>query len=55
MSGFVKVPELASRWRVTGPTITAMIQRGDLKAVLVGKKYRIPASELARIENVTGE
>jgi excisionase family DNA binding protein len=46
------VETLAARWGVSGKSIRHMIQRGEISAFrLGGKLLRIPASEVARVEN----
>jgi excisionase family DNA binding protein len=35
--------EVAAMWRVSPPTVTAMIRRGELRAVRWGRQYRIAA------------
>jgi hypothetical protein len=52
---FFKPRTVAKRWSISQQVLNAMIERGQLKAIKLNRSYRIPASELARIENVTGE
>lgn len=44
----LKVDEVAERLRVSPQTIRAMIERGDLHAVRVGRVIRIPVEALER-------
>ena len=41
--------EVAARFRVNVRTVRRMIRAGKLKAVRVGKEYRIEESEIERI------
>ena len=43
---FLTVAEVAARLRVTGSTITKLIQAGNIRAVRVGNLWRIPALAL---------
>ncbi|MDT9598548.1 helix-turn-helix domain-containing protein [Sphingosinicella rhizophila] len=42
---------LAERWQCSSTLVRNMIQRGELKHFRYGKLYRIPADEVARIED----
>lgn len=42
------VPEVAERLRVSEPTIRKLIVDGKLKAIRVGRQFRIPADEVER-------
>ena len=42
---------LAQRWDVSAETVRQMIKRGDINAFMVGKLYRIPATEVERHES----
>lgn len=41
---------LAERWACSSQTVRLMIRRGELAAFRLGKLYRIPASEVERVE-----
>jgi excisionase family DNA binding protein len=43
------VREVASHLNVCRQTVAAMIQRGDLRAIRLGRSVRIPTSELDRL------
>ena len=42
--------DLAERWGCSGELVRAMIRRGEIAHFKLGKLYRIPASEVERIE-----
>lgn len=46
------VSELSERWRVSDQAIRDLIADGQLRAFKVGLQWRIPASEVRRIENI---
>ena len=46
---------LAERWRCSGEHVRKMIREGELAAFQIGKLYRIPAQEVARVECQTIE
>lgn len=46
---FYTVKELAAHLRLSKMTISRLIDTGDLFAVRVGRSFRIPRSEVARV------
>lgn len=47
-TAMITVPELAKRLRVSGPTVRKLITDGKLRALRVGRQWRIPATEVER-------
>lgn len=45
----ITADELARALRVSGATVRGMAARGDVVASKVGRQWRIPRSELARL------
>jgi excisionase family DNA binding protein len=45
-SPLLKIPEAASRLRVSEVTVRRLIGRGEIKTVRVGSQLRIPADDL---------
>jgi excisionase family DNA binding protein len=41
---------LGERWACSAQTVRLMVRRGELAAFKLGKLYRIPASEVERVE-----
>jgi excisionase family DNA binding protein len=46
---WLKTTEVAEILRVSRPTVRSMMQRGELTGRLVGRQWRIPASEVRRV------
>lgn len=42
------VKEVADMWRVSTMTVYRLIRAGDVKALRVGKNFRIPEAEVLR-------
>lgn len=49
-SKLMRVEEVASRWEINVKTIYAMVQRGELRAVRLGRVLRIPRSVVESFE-----
>ena len=46
---FATVPDVARRLGVCGASIRRAIERGELRAVRLGRSIRIPKSEMERV------
>lgn len=46
------VAEVAERCRIHPATVRAMIERGDLPGVRIGKLYRVPREAVERLTRV---
>jgi excisionase family DNA binding protein len=46
--GFLTVAEVAGMLRVSSMTVYRLIKAGDLRALRVGKSYRVPEEEIDR-------
>ena len=47
---YLTIPELATRWKVSVPTVRRKITRGELKKIYIGRVVRIEREEVERIE-----
>jgi excisionase family DNA binding protein len=46
--GFLTVAEVAGMLRVSSMTVYRLIKAGDIRALRVGKSYRVPEDEIDR-------
>jgi excisionase family DNA binding protein len=46
--GFLTVAEVAGMLRVSSMTVYRLIKAGDIRALRVGKSYRVPEEEIDR-------
>lgn len=49
-TAFYTVSELVVRWKCARKTIWTRIKAGELQAFRMGRSFRVPASEVARVE-----
>lgn len=47
---YITVTEFAKKFGISRQFVWKMIKEGKLKAIKIGKLYKIPASEVDRIE-----
>lgn len=47
---FYTLPELATRWKISIPTLRRWMSRGDFHGVRIGRQVRIERAEVERIE-----